>query len=237
MSFKLFIDNRERVLINYFEKECFCNLDVADIIIKKDDDILVAIERKTIDDLKASIIDGRLKEQKLRLLNLGIKPSNIIYLIEGNILKNTSIKGGSNTLIGSLVNTMLRDGILVYKSSSLKETSMFIKKIYNNCQKKYDEFFCKNNNKDNIDYCSTIKIRKKDNYTPQVWYKHMLLSIPQVSVRIADCIVKEYTSLNSLFNNLIDENSLKELKFETSTGKTRRIGPALSKKIYNYFKN
>lgn len=39
------------------------------------------IERKKADDLSASIIDGRYKEQKYRLKNCGAK--NIIYLYEG----------------------------------------------------------------------------------------------------------------------------------------------------------
>lgn len=40
------------------------------------------IERKKADDLAASIIDGRYKEQKFRLKISGI--SNIIYLYEGH---------------------------------------------------------------------------------------------------------------------------------------------------------
>lgn len=38
------------------------------------------IERKTADDLAASILDGRYEEQKFRLKNSGI--NNVIYLIE-----------------------------------------------------------------------------------------------------------------------------------------------------------
>lgn len=38
-------------------------------------------ERKTADDLAASIIDGRYDEQKFRLKNCDI--NNVIYLIEG----------------------------------------------------------------------------------------------------------------------------------------------------------
>ena len=39
------------------------------------------VERKRMDDLKQSIIDGRYKEQKLRLAQCGLR--NIIYLVEG----------------------------------------------------------------------------------------------------------------------------------------------------------
>lgn len=39
------------------------------------------IERKTADDLAASILDGRYEEQKFRLKNCGV--NNVIYLVEG----------------------------------------------------------------------------------------------------------------------------------------------------------
>lgn len=39
------------------------------------------VERKTADDLAASIMDGRYDEQKFRLKHCGL--NNVIYLIEG----------------------------------------------------------------------------------------------------------------------------------------------------------
>ena len=39
------------------------------------------VERKTADDLAASIFDGRYEEQKYRLKNCSI--NNVIYLVEG----------------------------------------------------------------------------------------------------------------------------------------------------------
>ena len=39
------------------------------------------VERKTADDLAASILDGRYEEQKFRLKNCGI--NNVTYLVEG----------------------------------------------------------------------------------------------------------------------------------------------------------
>ena len=128
MSFELLIDSREKILKEYFHEEHFVNLDVGDIIIKKNEQIVLVIERKTINDLKCSIVDGRWKEQKTRLLN-NIPRERIIYLIEGNILKKTTMKGGSKTLIGATINCMLRDGIKVYKTTNVKETVMFIEKF------------------------------------------------------------------------------------------------------------
>ncbi len=47
------------------------------------------VERKTADDLAASIVDGRYEEQKFRLKNCGI--NNVIYLIEGKAGQYTRI--------------------------------------------------------------------------------------------------------------------------------------------------
>ena len=77
---ELIIDNRERDLIKWFEdhndkynenkiqfsKE---NLDLGDIIFKKNGKMVILIERKTFSDLSSSIKDGRYKEQKNRILN------------------------------------------------------------------------------------------------------------------------------------------------------------------------
>ena len=90
---KLVVDYREKKLIGLINsiktmnikfkpiEVIVENLPLSDVIIKdnKDNEKLL-IERKTINDLKASICDGRAREQKARLL--GTTPRNrILYLI------------------------------------------------------------------------------------------------------------------------------------------------------------
>ena len=80
MKYTLLIDYREKSLKTYFETFDFTNdkhlkniilkienLDLGDIIIKKDEKVILIIERKTLQDLYSSINDGRYKEQKVRL--------------------------------------------------------------------------------------------------------------------------------------------------------------------------
>ncbi len=60
-------------------------LDLGDILIKTDDnkDVLL-IERKSFQDLLASIKDGRYEEQSYRLLHSsGFPPHSVFYLVEG----------------------------------------------------------------------------------------------------------------------------------------------------------
>ena len=94
MSVKLVLDVRENELIKRFKllKIDYITeqLDLGDIKVLLDDEIVSIIERKTINDLSASIKDGRYKEQKLRLLNTDIDRTKIVYVIEGEF-KDLSI--------------------------------------------------------------------------------------------------------------------------------------------------
>ena len=69
---EIIIDNREKDLIELFKNNNVThvnkNLDIGDIQFIINNEIIYIIERKTYDDLGASIKDGRYKEQKIRLL-------------------------------------------------------------------------------------------------------------------------------------------------------------------------
>ena len=235
---KIVVDNRESYLIKKFAEDSVeidvRTLDIGDIIIEDDDgSIILVIERKTVDDLSASICDGRFREQKSRLLGT-VDKTRIMYLIEGNITKGTTIKGGCDTLLGSIINTMYRDGIRVYKSSSLDETARVIRKLYT----KTDVI---NETKDvNTNYTTTLKKKKKDNMTVEVMFHHSLTLIPQVSDKIADVIVKKYLSISSLLSAYMElkedirKDMLKGLEYGIKDEKTRKIGPKISERIYGY---
>jgi ERCC4-type nuclease len=232
---ELLIDTRENALISNltdynFSKE---QLDLGDIIFKENDEIILIIERKTLPDLKASICDGRLKEQKARLLGSSI---NIMYIIEGDF---TDAKIGSfpkNTLIGSIINMELRDNIRVHRTMCIQETADFIKKLHDKLIKDGKMFF-----KDQkVNYSSNIKHKKKDNMTPDVWFKVSLQNIPQVSDKISEVIIEKYKTFSNLLNiyNTIPEELreklLADLEYSIANDKKRKIGIKISSRIYNF---
>jgi len=235
MSFKLVIDYREKDLSMLISSTDSENLEIGDVLIKKDDNILFVIERKTVDDLKASIIDGRHREQKARLLNTGIPKERIMYIIEGDITKPTGIP--VDTLIGSLINTQLRDGIKTYKTMNIRETAMFIKRLFEKITKEEETLFkeCTKT------YSSTLKTKKKDNLTPQVWFAHSLASIPQISDKIANEIVKVYPTLQTLTKKYEETKEeerkcvLVDISYPVVNGKTRKVGKVISERVYNFF--
>ena len=231
-------------------------LDLGDIVILNEQTPIMVIERKTICDLCSSIRDGRHKEQKLRLTNSYDK--NIIYyLIEGSIgnevNKYKKYSNDEKMIYGSIINCLVRDNIKIIKTENIQESIKFIEYILTKLVKQPDIFTQNiNNNIDNSsnpsnqannssDYSTTIKTKKKDNMTPQMCYLFQLCQIPGVSSNSARIISEQYPSMNSLileYNNqsTVEEKEalLSELKMTSSTGKVRKLGPVLSKRIYNY---
>ena len=248
MTIELVIDNREHHLIAAFEGVCKATievLDIGDILFRDGEDIILVIERKTIADLKASICDGRAREQKARLLHSGIPVYRIMYLIEGNLDRPLKSKVSGiplSTLLGSLINTQLRDGIKVYKTASLQESVRYLQKLFSKLAKDGDKYFkqemkCMSAGK----YSATLKKKKKANMTPEVWFISQLSLIPQVTEKVASQIVAKYPTVSSLVLEYqrtpehLGNKLLADLTFDLSNGKKRRIGDKISTRICEYF--
>lgn len=245
---KLLIDVREHKIKTLFETKSLNNipdihyeliaLDIGDFILKNNEDIQIIIERKTINDLCASIKDGRHKEQKARLLS-NFPISKIIYIIEGEINPNIH---NENLIYGAILNTQFRDKIKVIRTLNLSETHKYLCFLYKKVMTKPEYFCCKDDTKtDNavVPYEKTIKLKKKENLTPNLCQILQLAQIPGISVNISRVILTKYGSLKTLILEFgeHDENMLSEIEIETSTGKKRRIGCVLSSKIHKYLIN
>jgi crossover junction endonuclease MUS81 len=293
MKYTLIIDYREHALKNYFDDFDFKsnknlkhveykieNLDLGDIIIKRDEEIILIIERKTLQDLYSSINDGRYKEQKVRLKN-NFSDSQIVYIIENCDVKFIKKKFSNfdSIINGAIINSIFRDNINLLRTNSVDETITYIKtllkKVKNNI-----ELFVKptplvnnsinmhnqtttNNSlevessntpsdNDNVkiielktnnssDYVDNIKIKKKDNNNPENCNIIMLCQIPGVSTKISKTICDKYNSISNLVNEYNNnytqkekEYLLKDLTFPINNDKIRKIGPVISKRVYQY---
>tara|TARA_A100001015_G_scaffold48600_1_gene53694 strand:- start:3362 stop:4063 length:702 start_codon:yes stop_codon:yes gene_type:complete len=228
---KLIIDTREKKLLPYFPDIETKNLDIGDIQFITDEKINLVIERKTQDDLSASIKDGRHREQKLRLLNSNIPV--IIYIIEGNSNDNYISGIKSDTHISVILNTVFRDKLHVFRTLNIKETANLINKLF--LKFKNNEFESKT-----VEYSSVIKVKKKSNLTPENCYIAQLSQIPGVSNTIAKCICDKYPTMSNLCDSYLKQNEnqrknlLEDLKIIQSTGKSRKVGKVVSERIYNY---
>ena len=213
---ELLIDYREKKIIEHFTNNVSSikklvkveNLDIGDIIIKINSTTILLIERKKMEDLGASIRDGRHKEQKYRIMNSNIPLKNVLFLIEGEIknLKHGNIK--KNTLLGAILNTMFRDGINVFRTQDVDETCFFLERFISKYLKDGNKNITKLlNSKDtnnmldenpNINYIDVKKVKKKNNLTPEVFNQLVLLQIPGVSNLFVERIFKEYNSIKHI---------------------------------------
>ena len=242
---KLIIDNRENIKDSVKEKlpDCeFSNLALGDYIFKIDDKDVLVIERKTINDYAASIVDGRNREQKKRLIT-NYNPKQILYLIEGSITdKNSSIKYNKvtpDTIMSSIINTILRDNIQVFHTSSTDETIYLLTQLYNKFKKNGTSFMEKDESYDNL-LINTVKQKKNQNITPNIVAKMMFNCIPGISNKVSTRLVDKFTDIPTLTTRLREFEDKKEMidfivntKMDDSE-KARKISKSVSENIITY---
>ena len=122
----------------------------------------------------------------------------------------------------------------------MNETFKFLLQFYRKIEKDkrigyYNE---NNNNKEEIDYCSTIKTKKKDNINPDNILKVLLIQIPGISDKIAFTIYDKYKKLDNLLYTINNnQNELYELKIiNEKTNKSRKINKKSIENLILYLK-
>ena len=135
------VDNREQELLKQITQMVLfipsfkqlrvetANLPLGDIIISDETEDKIIIERKCLNDLLASIKDGRYEEQSYRLNGLNHPNHNIYYLIEGDVNRMNRFKDTKMekmTLYSAMFSLNYFKGFSVMRTFSLEETATFI---------------------------------------------------------------------------------------------------------------
>jgi crossover junction endonuclease MUS81 len=135
------VDNREQELLKQINQLVLfipafkqmkvetANLPLGDIIISDDTEDKIIIERKCLNDLLASIKDGRYEEQSYRLNGLNHHNHNIYYMIEGDVNKFNRFKDNKMeklTLYSAMFSLNYFKGFSVMRTLSLEESALFI---------------------------------------------------------------------------------------------------------------
>lgn len=237
---KIIIDNREINLLNKIKERDLdiykdkinienINLELGDIKIIFND-IEYIFERKTLTDLNNSIIDGRYKEQKNRLLS---NYKHITYIIEGDdIIK--SIMRSDKKISSVYINSIYRDKINIIFTKNIFETTTFLLTLCTKFIDNPDKY--KNIEDKNIEYIDTIKIKsqKIKNITPDNCFILQLSQIPTISNKIASNIVNKYSSINILISSINNcNNNNEKIKLLSDIDK---VGNEKAKKILEYMK-
>lgn len=205
---QLVIDCRERALLEHFPTAQVKQLVLGDLVIEQDGKELVIIERKTVADFVASIVDGRYREQSERLMAYDIPNHNVMYLIEGTF-RNYRHKLPKPTLLAAMASLMYGKGFSVIRTESVEDTADFVRALLSKLQKEKGYAEPKIGG-------STVRKQKRDKITVDTIDSIMLSQIPSVSIATASAILKEYTSLFNLITALkADPNCLDNIKIGT----------------------
>ena len=201
-------------------------LPLGDVIICEDDGCeRLIVERKTLNDLAASIKDGRYEEQGYRLQQCELDNHRIFYLIEGRLdaYKPGKWRVERKALLSSFVSITCSKGFSLYRSDSMVESAEWIvayaEKLGRNAKPK-------------ANYAAVSSRAKKAHITSDNILPIMLSQVPGVSVGIAEAIVAKYPTLQLLL--AAPKDDLYAIMIPTKTGKARRISKPACDNLSQY---
>jgi ERCC4-type nuclease len=226
---KALVDNRERDLAPLLSPWPVRVLPVGDIWIGLSGEDVQAgglvIERKTTDDLEASILDGRYREQRTRLTaycqQRGARP---LYIIEG-LMDRLWGKLSKDTLQKYLNRLALRYGVAVIHTEGLQETADLCRLLA--AQIAEDPAVFSAVDPAAIAYASTLAISKKENRdNPRMFAAGALQGCPGVSAAAAEAVLAAFGG------TLTGVWAAEEAALAGVVVGKRRLGPAVAKRLH-----
>ena len=151
----------------------------------------------------------------------------IYYIIEGTIKYTDSKKN----IIGSVINTMIRDDIKIFFTKDITDTYNLLLNIISRITKEPEKYL-------NVESAEIPVKKHSTGGSSNSIYKNMLCQIPGISNKAADAIIAVYPTFNLLYSTLEkleDSEKLKLLK-EIKQDSSRKIsGSALNNILVNLF--
>lgn len=174
---------------------------------------IVLFERKTLNDLAASIQDGRYKEQSFRLSEEAASPTsglatthNIVYIIEGDLhhYDDRHSRITKSALQTAMVSLLYYKGFSVVRTMNIGETADFILHFADKVAKEgLAESTAAPVSASVAGYSEVaVKKEKRDYITRENIGEIMLAQVPGVSPKVAAAILSKYDG--SLFEFLGD---------------------------------
>jgi ERCC4-type nuclease len=179
---------------------------------------IVLFERKTLNDLAASIQDGRYKEQSFRLSEEAVSPTsglglasthNIVYIIEGDLASydDRHSRITKTALQSAMVSLLYYKGFSVVRTMNVNETADFIihfadKVTKDGLVESTTTTSASTSATGYSEVAAAAKKEKRDYITRENIGEIMLAQVPGVSAKIAAAILSKYGG--SLFEFLGD---------------------------------
>lgn len=225
------------------------NLEIGDIVfLNNKHEIILIIERKTLNDLLSSIKDGRYENQSKRLLDYPLTNHKIMYLIEGNLALPGISSTDKDIILSSIVSINILKGFSLYRCLNKTESAQFVARILYKLIKEKNKISNENiinfsdesletNESPSELHISSLKKMKKSNEITKDNIKICFLSqIPGVNEKTANAILNYYDNCN--FDTLItnirnDPNDLNNIKINNNN-KFRKINKNIIENIINF---
>jgi ERCC4-type nuclease len=220
----IILDSREHELIRLISSPVK-TLHVGDIWVGLSGDTVahggLAIERKTWADLEASVMDGRYREQRGRLLAFSQETgARIAYIIE----KSKQRKWSPSTVRKFIYRLQFVHGITVIESSGIGSTAEIIREFAAMYKDDPTAFICAGSTQRASE---GIHVVKKDNDSnPRLFAMKVLCLCTGVSSTIAEQILVEFGSLERIM-----EIGAAEIAAVKVNG--RRVGPKIGERLHN----
>lgn len=209
------------------------------------------IERKTLDDYRSSVADGRFENQVYAMKNCGI--SNPVYLVEGRLEKffQPASVGNDEQMIRNsglseaglrkkLVELSVNDGLFVNYVRNMMETAGFYLSLARRLSEKYGrasvgELREKRKEFDEwVAGCDDLSSKKK--LTVGQLFELQLTCVPRLGAttvdRITGCNIRTFADLWDAYKKCSNETEKEELLSSRVSEKSGRAPAALSKKVY-----
>lgn len=243
MEVKVSVDVREPELYSFLQKCDFAKigctleskqLDIGDILFTTQDiDIpLLLIERKTVQDLCASIKDGRYREQKIRILTYKTVLRSM-YLIEG--IKNYELTSekieniSTSAVLMSMTNSIVRDQLGIFHVGSTEDSATIIYSLAKSLGMFGKDLIAQTIGGEvrELKYTDTIRTVKKANITNRIAFIEMLCVVPGISKKRAEPLAIKYGNMNNLLE-AIKAKKINEIK------KVGGLGDVLYKRLISF---
>ena len=192
----------------------------------------VLLERKTWNDLRASLRDGRFREQRSRLLLWKNEASDrqIGYIVEGMYEKEFQIERQT------LYRLMIGYSIPIFFTNGLCDTANLLTFFHRSCSLQ-NLFKTRSIEHDQIE--SRLKGAKKKNFTdPKLFFLQMLLSIRGVSSPMATAVGQHFNSLNDFVHLYHHDKSkweyiLQNITYTTNQQNQKKLPRHILEKFLN----
>nr|XP_061816559.1 crossover junction endonuclease MUS81-like isoform X1 [Nerophis lumbriciformis] len=211
------------------------------------------IERKRMDDLCGSIIDGRFKEQKFRLKRCGLRKP--IYLVEEQGKAAAHLSLPEKTLQQAIVNTQVVDGFFVKRVQDVRESAAYLSIMTRYLTKVYQNrtLVCRSRERDGDPdcdddprSCSLMSFAefnygaiKNKSQTVREAFARQLMQVSGLSGDRAAAILERYSTPHSLlktYDKCKSEAQKEKLLSTIQYGRlNRKLGPALSRTLYQLY--